>query len=139
MTWSLGAPPSHPETTSMNKPSSLDVIHPEIKEFSITAGNAAGINDGAAAMVLADRELAESAAVDILAKVEGWASVGVKPERTGLAHVEAIKKALARADLRAGDIDLWEINEAFASVCIATTRQLGIDENIVREHRERDG
>ncbi|MDX6430919.1 MAG: acetyl-CoA acyltransferase, partial [Streptosporangiaceae bacterium] len=59
--------------------------------------------------------------------VRSWASVGVDPVRTGLAPVEAIPKALARAGLTVGDVDLFEINEAFASMCVATTRELGLD------------
>jgi acetyl-CoA acetyltransferase family protein len=122
----------HPRRdTTMEKLAALKPLHPEIEGFSITAGNAAGINDGAAAMVVADRGLAESAGLEPLATVRAWASVGVPPERTGLAPTEAIPKALDRAGLQVGDVALWEINEAFASMCVATTRVLGIDEGLV--------
>ena len=122
----------HPRRgTSMEKLASLKPLHPEIEGFSITAGNACGADDGAAAMVVADRDLAEAAGLEPLAVVRAWASVGVPPERTGLAPTLAIPKALDRAGLTVDDVALWEINEAFASMCVATTRVLGIDEGIV--------
>jgi acetyl-CoA C-acetyltransferase len=122
----------HPRReTSMEKLASLKPLHPEIEGFSITAGNAAGANDGAAAMVIADRDLAQQHGLEPLATVRAWASIGVPPADTGLAPTLAIPKALARAGLAIGDVDLWEINEAFASMCVATTRILGIDEEIV--------
>jgi acetyl-CoA acetyltransferase family protein len=131
-TRSMFAVDEHPRRdTSMERMASLKPIHPEIADFSITAGNAAGINDGAAAMVIADRALAESLGREILAIVRAWASVGVPPERTGMAPTVAIPKALDRAGIDIADVDLWEINEAFASMCVATTRVLGIDEDIV--------
>ena len=122
----------HPRRgTTLERLASLKPIHPEIEGFSITAGNAAGLNDGAAAMVIAERSLAGSLGLEPLAVVRAWASSGVAPERTGLAPTVAIPKALERAGLTIDDIDLWEINEAFASMCVATTRVLGIDEEIV--------
>ncbi len=122
----------HPRRdTSMEKLASLKPLHPEIEGFSITAGNACGANDGAAAMVVADRDLAEAGGLEPLAVIRSWASVGVPPERTGLAPTVAIPKALGRAGLAVDDVALWEINEAFASMCVATTRVLGIDEGIV--------
>ena len=122
----------HPRRdTSREKLASLKPLHPEIEGFSITAGNACGANDGAAALVVADRALAEARGIEPLASVRAWASVGVPPERTGLAPTIAIPKALDRAGVALGDVALWEINEAFASMCVATTRILGIDEEIV--------
>lgn len=122
----------HPRRdTSMERLAALKPLHPEIEGFSITAGNASGMNDGAAAMVLTDRSVAEAEGLEPLAVVRSWASVGVPPERTGLAPTIAIPKALDRAGLGIDDIALWEINEAFASMCVATTRVLGIDESIV--------
>jgi acetyl-CoA C-acetyltransferase len=122
----------HPRReTSLEKLASLKPLHPEIEGFSITAGNACGANDGAAALVIADRALAEANGIEPLATVAAWASVGVPPERTGLAPTIAIPKALDRAGLSVADVDLWEINEAFAAMCVATTRVLGIDEEIV--------
>jgi acetyl-CoA C-acetyltransferase len=122
----------HPRRGStMDKLASLKPLHPEIEGFSITAGNAAGVNDGAAAMVLTDDSLAVELGLEPLANVRAWASAGVPPTDTGLAPTIAIPKALARAGLAVDDVDLWEINEAFASMCVATTRILGIDESIV--------
>jgi len=122
----------HPRReTSMDKLASLKPLHPEIEGFSITAGNSAGVNDGAAAMVLARRELSEQIGLEPLASVRSWASVGVPPSETGLAPTIAIPKALDRAGLGIDDVVLWEINEAFASMCVATTRILRIDDSLV--------
>lgn len=122
----------HPRRGStMEKLAALAPIHPEIDGFSITAGNSSGLNDGAAAMVIVDRSLADAEGLEPLAIIRGWASVGVAPERTGLSPTLVIPKSLERVGLSVGDVDLWEINEAFASVCVATTRMLGIDEGIV--------
>jgi acetyl-CoA C-acetyltransferase len=122
----------HPRRgTTMEKLASLKPLHPEIEDFSITAGNAAGLNDGAAAMVIVDRALADAEGLDALASVRSWASVGVAPARTGMAPIDAIPKALDRAGLSVADVALWEINEAFASVPVATTKQLVIDDELV--------
>jgi len=121
----LFAVDEHPRRdTSMEKLAALKVLHPEIEGFSITAGNACGANDGAAALVVASDALGLPA----LATVRSWASVGVDPAQTGLAPVEAIPKALTRAGLSTDDVDLWEINEAFAAMCVATARLLELDE-----------
>ncbi len=118
----------HPRRdTSIEKLASLRPLHPEIEGFSITAGNACGANDGAAALAVASDRLGLPA----LATVRAWASVGVDPASTGLAPVEAIPKALARARLSLADVDLFEINEAFASMCVATMKLLDIDPDIV--------
>ncbi len=122
----------HPRRdTSLDRLASLKPLHPEIEGFSITAGNAAGANDGAAAMVLVEQGLAGELGLEPLAVVRAWASAGVTPADTGLAPTIAIPKALARAGLTTDDVALWEINEAFASMCVATTRILGIDESVV--------
>ena len=114
----------HPRrSTSMDKLASLKPIHPEIEGFSITAGNACGANDGAAVLTIASDRLGLPA----LATVRSWASVGVDPAATGLAAVEAIPKALARAGLSISDVDLFEINEAFAAMCVATVKLLDLD------------
>jgi acetyl-CoA C-acetyltransferase len=114
----------HPRrNTSMEKLAALRPLHPEIEGFSITAGNACGANDAAAALVVA----ADSLGLPALATVRSWASVGVDPAQTWRAPVEAIPKALARAGLGLDDVDLFEINEAFAAMCVATIRLLGID------------
>jgi acetyl-CoA C-acetyltransferase len=120
----LFAADEHPRRdTSLEKLASLKPLHPEIEGFSITAGNACGANDGAAALVVASDRLGLPA----LATVRAWASVGVDPAKTGLAPVQAIPKALGRAGLTAADVGLFEINEAFAAMCVATVRLLGLD------------
>ena len=82
-------------------------------------------------MVMVDQAVAEELGLEQLAVVKAWASAGVPPADTGLAPTIAIPKALDRAGLSTGDVALWEINEAFASMCVATTRILEIDESIV--------
>jgi acetyl-CoA acetyltransferase family protein len=122
----------HPRRdTSLEKLASLKPLHPEIDGFSITAGNAGGSNDGAAAMVIVDQALGQELSLEPLAVVKAWASAGVPPADTGLAPTIAIPKALARAGLRTDEVALWEINEAFASMCVATTKILDIDDSIV--------
>lgn len=122
----------HPRrTSSLEKLASLKPLHPEIEGFGITAGNAAGINDAAGAVVVADRAVARARGIEPLAVVRAWASVGVAPADTGLAPAPAIEKVLARAGLSVADVALWEINEAFASVAVAATRALGLDEEKV--------
>ncbi|MGW1028550.1 thiolase family protein [Streptomyces sp. NPDC002577] len=122
----------HPRrNSSIEKLASLKPLHPEIDGFSITAGNSAGVNDGAAATVVADRSFAEEHGLEPLAVVRAWASAGVPPADTGLAPPAAVRKALQRAGLSVADVSLWEINEAFASVSVAATRTLGLDEDTV--------
>ncbi|MFI9833137.1 thiolase family protein [Streptomyces sp. NPDC051913] len=118
----------HPRRdTSLERLAALKPLHPEIDGFSITAGNACGGNDGAAALVCASGEAAADLGLPALATVRSWASVGVDPAETGLSPVKAIPKALARAGLTTADVDLFEINEAFASVAVAAVRLLGLD------------
>ena len=122
----------HPRRTStLEKLASLKPLHPEIEGFSITAGNAAGVNDGAAALVVTSRSFAVAHGLEPLAVIRAWASAGVPPADTGLAPSVAIPRVLERAGLGIGDVGLWEINEAFASVPLAVTRELGIDDEIV--------
>ncbi|HEU5031997.1 thiolase family protein [Spirillospora sp. NPDC000708] len=118
----------HPRRdTSMEKLAALKPLHPEIEGFSITAGNACGSNDGAAALVVASDGLAARQGLPVLGTVRSWASVGVDPAITGLAPTKAIPKALARAGLKPDDVEVFEINEAFASMCVATVGMLGLD------------
>jgi acetyl-CoA acetyltransferase family protein len=105
----------------------LKALHPEIEGFTVTAGNAAGVNDAAAAVLLMDLDVAKSHGMAPLGAIRSWAAVGVAPRRTGLAPIDAIPKALARANVKLPDVDLFEINEAFCAVPVATTRALGID------------
>jgi len=118
----------HPRRdTTGEKLAALKVLHPEIEGFSITAGNSSGVNDGAAAVVVAGSDIAAAHGLTPLATIRSWASVGVDPVETGLAPIAAIRKALDRAGLGIDDVDLFEVNEAFAAVAVATTRELGLD------------
>ncbi|MGO4385518.1 thiolase family protein [Specibacter sp. RAF43] len=122
----------HPRSnTSLERLSQLGVIHPDIPGFSITAGNASGVNDAAAALVIANSDVARIHGLQPLATIRAWASVGTDPSATGTAPQAAIRKALDRAKLSVEDVDIWEINEAFASVPLAVSRALRLDENIV--------
>jgi acetyl-CoA acetyltransferase family protein len=100
-------------------------------EGTVTAGNASGINDGAAALVIASEERARSLGVEPLGAFVGSAVAGVDPAVMGIGPVPAVRKLLARADLTAADIDLVELNEAFASQSLAVVRELGLDEERV--------
>ncbi|MDZ5713582.1 acetyl-CoA C-acetyltransferase [Jeotgalibacillus haloalkalitolerans] len=98
---------------------------------SVTAGNASQTSDGAAAVMVMDREKAESLGLKPIAKFRSFAVGGVPPEIMGVGPVEAIPKALKIAGLSLSDIDLFELNEAFASQSIQVIRQLGLNEEIV--------
>jgi acetyl-CoA acyltransferase len=115
---------------TMEKMASLKPLHPEIEDFPITAGNSSGLNDAAAAMMIVSSDYAKANGLKPLGKIVSWASAGVQPRDTGLGPISAIPKALARAGLAIGDIDLAEINEAFASVPVAACRELGLSEDI---------
>ncbi|MER6371846.1 thiolase family protein [Streptomyces mirabilis] len=122
----------HPRRdTSAEKLAKLKPLHPEIDGFSITAGNAGGANDAAVALVVASEATAAREGLTALATVRSWASVGVDPAEMGLAPVKAIPKALARGGLSIADVDLFEINEAFASVPVAAVRLLELDPDTV--------
>jgi acetyl-CoA C-acetyltransferase len=109
----------------------LKPLHPEIEGFTITAGNAAGLNDAAAAMVVVSSDYAAAHGLTPLARIVSWGNAGLEPARTGMGPTLAIPKALAKAGLSVGDVDLWEVNEAFCSVPIAAHRTLGIDPTIM--------
>ncbi|MEK4230522.1 acetyl-CoA C-acetyltransferase [Solibacillus sp. FSL H8-0538] len=94
---------------------------------SVTAGNSSQTSDGAAAVLVMDREEAEAQGLKPLAKFLGFAVGGVPPEVMGIGPIVAIPKALEIAGLTQGDIDLWEINEAFASQSLQVVRHLAID------------
>ncbi len=97
------------------------------KDGCVTAGNASGIVDGAAALVVASGEEARRSARPLLARVVAWAAVGVPPEIMGIGPVPASRKALASAGLALEDMDLVEINEAFAGQYLAVEKELGLD------------
>ncbi|MSP56431.1 MAG: thiolase family protein, partial [Myxococcales bacterium] len=92
---------------------------------SVTAGNSSTLNDGAAAMLIVDED--ETADLHPLARILGCASAGVDPRLMGIGPVPAIRKLLDRAGLSVNDVDLFELNEAFAAQSIAVIRELGLD------------
>lgn len=107
---------------------SLQTLRPTFKEGgTVTAGNASGMNDAAAGVILMEKSKAEELGLTILAKIVSVATTGVEPEVMGIGPISSSKKALEKAGLKVEDIDLFEINEAFASQCIAVERELGID------------
>ena len=97
------------------------------KDGSVTAGNASGIVDGAAAVVVTSAEKAAGAGRKPLGRLVSWAVVGVEPELMGLGPAPAARAALSKAGLRMEDIGLWEINEAFAGQILGVVRELGLD------------
>ncbi|MDC1250905.1 acetyl-CoA C-acetyltransferase [Pelagibacteraceae bacterium] len=98
---------------------------------TVTAGNSSGINDGAAATILMSREEAELRGIEPLAKVVSWATCGVEPSLMGLGPIMAVNIALEKAGWKIEDIDLFEVNEAFAAQSIAVIRDLKISKKIV--------
>ncbi|MEX3548597.1 MAG: thiolase family protein [Burkholderia sp.] len=101
------------------------------KDGTITAGNAPGLNTGAAAMLVADRAFAEQQGIEPLARLVAWGVAGVEPGQFGYGPVPAVRQALSRAGWSIGDIEAIEINEAFAAVPIIALRALGLAEDIV--------
>ncbi|MEQ1896333.1 MAG: acetyl-CoA C-acetyltransferase [Vicinamibacterales bacterium] len=97
------------------------------KDGSVTAGNASGINDGAAALVVASAAKARALGRTPLARILSFATVGVEPKVMGIGPVPAVRKALERAQLTVDQIDLFELNEAFASQSLAVARELTLD------------
>jgi acetyl-CoA acetyltransferase family protein len=97
------------------------------KDGVVTAGNASGICDGAAALVLASEEWAKNKGLTPLARLVQWGIAGVDPNLMGIGPAPAIRSALARADLKLGDMDLVEVNEAFAPQYLAVEKELGLD------------
>jgi len=96
------------------------------KDGSVTAGNASGINDGAAALVVATAEKGRTLGTPPLARILSYVSTGVDPLIMGMGPVPAVRKVVDRAGLQIADVDLFELNEAFASQSLAVTRELGI-------------
>jgi acetyl-CoA C-acetyltransferase len=111
--------------TSIDK---LAVLRPAFaSEGTVTAGNASQISDGAAAVVVVDEATARRSSSPLKARIVASATSGVLPKEIFIAPVTAIEKALAKAGLKASDIDLFELNEAFAAQCLACTRPLKLD------------
>ena len=102
-----------------------------LKDGTVTPGNSSGINDGAAALLLTTFEEAKKRSLQPLVKIISWASVGVDPTLMGLGPIEAVREAVKKAKWNLNDVDLFEINEAFAAQSIAVIRELNIDENKV--------
>ncbi|HMA18718.1 MAG TPA: thiolase family protein, partial [Thermoanaerobaculia bacterium] len=114
-----------PETTAESLGKLPPVFDPETG--TVHAGNSSGITDGAAALVLASEEEAKRSGVEPLARVVAWKSAGVEPERMGVGPVPALRALLASEKLRLADLDLIELNEAFAAQVIACARELPFD------------
>ena len=101
---------------------------------TVTAGNASGLNDAAAAIVVVSASRANERGLQTFGTVESYASVGVEPKIMGIGPVPAVRKALANAGLELGDIDLFELNEAFAAQSLAVLRELDIDQERINPH-----
>ncbi len=114
-----------PMETSLEK---MAKLRPAFKkDGSVTAGNASGINDGAAAVLMMSEAKADELGLEKLAKVKGFAAGGLDPAYMGLGPVPAVKKALKQTGMAVGDIDMIELNEAFAAQAIGCMRELNID------------
>ena len=115
----------HPKATTLEKLAGLRPVFQ--KDGSVTAGNASGINDGAAALVLARASVAESNGLRPLARIIGYAHAGVRPEVMGLGPIPAVTKLFEKTGLGPNDFDVIESNEAFASQALAVSKALGFD------------
>lgn len=117
----------HPRETSLEK---LAALKPAFaKDGTVTAGNSSGINDGAAALLLASEEAVKIFNLTPLAKIKSMAVAGVDPAIMGIGPVPATQKALIRADMNVADLDLIELNEAFAAQSLACINELELDKN----------
>ncbi len=119
----------HPRQTSLEKLAALQPAF--IKDGTVTAGNASGINDGAAAMLLASEEAVKKYYLKPMARIISMAVAGVNPSIMGIGPVPATQKALQRAGLKIEDVDLIELNEAFASQSLVCIQELQLDSNKV--------
>jgi acetyl-CoA acetyltransferase len=115
----------HPRLSSLEKLAQLKPAF--IKDGTVTAGNSSGINDGAAAMLLASESAVKKFGLKPIAKVKSMAVAGVEPAVMGVGPIPATQKALKRANLSIANLDLIELNEAFASQSIACIHDLGLD------------
>ncbi|WP_213684818.1 acetyl-CoA C-acyltransferase family protein [Roseicyclus sp.] len=115
----------HPKATSLDALAGLKTVFK--KDGSVTAGNASGINDGAAALVLARADAAAKAGLKPRARILGYAHAGVRPEVMGIGPVPAVENLLARTGLKITDFDVIESNEAFAAQALAVNKGLGLD------------
>ena len=120
----------HPrENLSIDDLKKLKTVFKE--KGTVTPGNSSGINDGAAALVLMSREQAEKKSLDPLVKIVSWATCGVEPSLMGLGPIPSIQEALSKAKWKVDEVDLFEINEAFAAQSIAVINELKIPEQKV--------
>jgi acetyl-CoA C-acetyltransferase len=120
-----------PDTTAQ----SLAALKPAFKaDGTVTAGNAPGVNDGAAALVVMSAERARALGVSPLARIVAQATSGLAPKLVMMTPVEAVRKVLAKAGWRVEDVDLFELNEAFAVQAVAVSRELGLDLSRVNVH-----
>nr|AGU12313.1 Thiolase, N-terminal domain [uncultured organism] len=117
----------HPRATTMETLAKLGT--PFRKNGSVTAGNASGVNDGAAALIIASRAAAEKYGLTPIARILGGAAAGVPPRIMGFGPAPATKKLCARLGLKPSDFDVIELNEAFASQALATLRDLGVSDD----------
>ncbi|MEO1551824.1 MAG: acetyl-CoA C-acyltransferase, partial [Pseudomonadota bacterium] len=115
----------HPKATNAEQLAALRPVF--VKDGSVTAGNASGINDGAAALVLAREDAASAGGLTPKARVLGYAHAGVRPEVMGIGPIPAVQALLTRTGLNAADFDVIESNEAFAAQACAVTKSLGLD------------
>ena len=115
--------PRHGST--LDKISSLKPVFK--KDGSVTAGNASGLNDGAAAVLIMKESKAKDLGLEIMANIVSWSSVGVDPSIMGIGPIPAVQKALKNANWKIDDLDLIEANEAFAAQSIAVVKELGFD------------
>lgn len=105
----------------------MQKLRPAFKrDGSVTAGNASGLNDAAAAVTLMAADVAKAKGLKPMAKLVGYAFAGVEPKYMGIGPIPAVKKLLADANLTVSDIDVWEVNEAFAAQALAVCRELGL-------------
>jgi acetyl-CoA acetyltransferase family protein len=101
------------------------------KDGTVTAGNSSGLNDGASAVLIVSRELADRLNLTRRWRIVGSAAVGVDPRIMGIGPIPAVKKLMEKTGRKVGDMELIEINEAFAAPCVAVERELGLSRDIV--------
>jgi acetyl-CoA acyltransferase len=117
----------HPRATTLEK---LSKLRPIVKnDGSITAGNASGVNDGACAMILASEQMMKRYNLNPLARIVGFATSGVEPRIMGMGPVSSTEKLLAREGIAMDEVDVIELNEAFAAQAVAVLREMGVEDN----------
>ena len=117
----------HPRSTTLEK---LSKLRPIVKnDGSITAGNASGVNDGACAMILASEQMMKRYNLNPLARIVGFATSGVEPRIMGMGPVSSTEKLLSREGIAMDEVDVIELNEAFAAQAVAVLREMGVEDN----------